>query len=81
MEKIKCVINTISSEVTSKEGDMIVLPSEQGEVGILPRHTSMISELVAGKIKIYCNNEIIEEIEIKSGVAYIKSDQIEIFIS
>ncbi len=81
MTKIKCVINTLSSESESKEGDMIVLPSQQGEIGILPNHAPMISELVAGKIKIYSNNEIIEEIELKSGIAYIKSDQIEIFVS
>lgn len=81
MTKIKCVINTLSSEFVAKEGDMIVLPSEQGEMGILPHHVPMISELVKGKIRIYMKNEVIEEIEIKSGIAYIKSDFVEIFIS
>lgn len=81
MEKIKCIINTVSSEFTSKEGDMIVLPSEQGEIGILPHHIPMISELIEGKIRIYLKDEVIEEIDVKSGVAYIKADQIEIFVS
>jgi F-type H+-transporting ATPase subunit epsilon len=81
MSNIKCIINTPSSQFVSKEGDMIVLPSQEGEIGILFNHMPLISELISGKIKIYNGTEIIEQINIDGGIAYIKPDLIEIFSS
>jgi F-type H+-transporting ATPase subunit epsilon len=81
MNNIKCIINTPLSQFVSKEGDMIVLPSQQGELGILFNHMPLISELTSGKVKIYNGSEVIEEINIEGGIAYIKADVVEIFTS
>lgn len=79
MQKIKCYINTPISETPSQEGDLIVLPGKEGELGVLYDHMPLITELNEGTIKIYNNNLVVQEIEVKSGIAYIKNDKIEIF--
>jgi F0F1-type ATP synthase epsilon subunit len=81
MAQIKCVINTPISEASSKDGDMIVLPGADGELGVLYNHISMIAELTHGKVCVYNNNKLEQEIEIDGGIAYIKKDIIEIFCS
>lgn len=78
---IQCVINTPISEETSKEGDMIILPAVDGEIGVLKGHMNLIVELKEGIIKIYKNKKIIDEINIQNSIAYIKNDGIEILSS
>lgn len=78
---IKCVINTPVSGTASKEGDMIVLPGSEGEIGVLYNHIPMIVELKEGKIRVYNNNKVDQELEIKGGIAHIEREIIEIFCS
>ncbi len=80
MKTITCIISSTKSEVTSKPGDMIVLPGKDGEVGVLHNHIPMVIELNTGKIRIYNNHHIDEEIEVGEGIAYIKNESIEIFV-
>ena len=79
IKKISCTINTPISEYISKEGDMIVLPAQEGEIGVLPLHMQLIAELKEGEIKIYSESQVIETIHTKGGVAYIKENGVEIF--
>ena len=79
MSGIYCSINTPKSSLKSLEGDMIVLPGEQGEIGVLEKHMNLVAELSSGKIKIYKDGEIIQELEVKDSIAYIKGDSIEVF--
>lgn len=79
MSEIRSVINTPSSQYISKAGTMIVLPAQEGQIGVLYNHMPLIVEIKKGKILIYQNQEVIEEIDVNSGIAYIKSDTVEIF--
>jgi len=75
---IYCNIFSPLQHKTSKTGDMILLDSKEGEIGVLEGHMSLIVELKAGKVKILSNKTIIEEIDIKEALAYIKSDKVDI---
>lgn len=50
------------------EIDMVVLPGEDGEVGVMHRHMDMIANLKEGEVRIYKNSKI-EKHEIKGGIA------------
>ncbi len=80
MKTITCIISTSKSEVVSKPGDMIVLPGESGELGVLYNHIPMVVELVAGKIRVYNGGHVDQEIEIGKGIAYIRAETVEIFL-
>jgi F0F1-type ATP synthase epsilon subunit len=75
---IYCNIFSPVQHQTSKTGDMILLNSKEGEIGILEGHMNLIIELKAGKVKILSNKSVIEEIETKEALAYIKSDRVDI---
>lgn len=57
-----------SSIIYDGEVDMVVLPCEDGEVGIMNQHMDMISALKEGEVRIYKNDKI-EKHDIKGGVA------------
>lgn len=78
---IRCSINTPISELTSCEGDMILLPAREGEIGVLKHHMRLIVELVPGEVKIMSNGNIKEKHKINSAIAYIKGDSVEILES
>ncbi|MDX1924411.1 MAG: hypothetical protein SFT91_04245 [Rickettsiaceae bacterium] len=79
--KITCSVNSPISEYVSKQGDMIILPGAEGELGILPNHMSLVAELKSGQITIYDAGQIIEHIDIKGGIAYVKETGVEVFLS
>ena len=73
------MINTPVSHIESMEADMIILPGAKGKIGVLYNHAPSVVELMQGKILIYKDNIICQELDTKSAIAYIKSDGVEVF--
>ena len=65
-------LKLISTSKVEYEGDveMVILPGEDGEFGILPQHMEMIASLKEGEVRVY-NGDKVEKISIKGGVASI----------
>lgn len=78
MDNITCRINNPVSERVSKEGDIIILPGEDGQLGVMYGHMPLAVELKNGKIQVMKNHKIVEELNITRSIAYIKKDLIEI---
>ncbi|MGD1877293.1 MAG: F0F1 ATP synthase subunit epsilon [Kiloniellaceae bacterium] len=53
----------------SEEVDMIEVPGEEGDFGVLPRHAPMISTLRPGVIKVHNGAAITERIFVAGGFA------------
>lgn len=70
-ETQKIHLSFITPEKTVFDGDvsMVVIPGEEGEFGVLPRHMAFVSLLKAGNVKIYQDQEITQTIPITGGVA------------
>ena len=62
--------------VISKKVRMSVLPANEGEVGVLYKHTPLMTILNRGIIKLYNENSISDQIVIDGGVADISEDKI-----
>ena len=63
----------------SKEIKMAVLPGLEGDLGIMFKHTPLMSLLKRGVLKIYDDdNKIIEEIIVDGGVAEVKEKSIKV---
>jgi len=61
--------------------DFIVLPAGLGQLGILKRHTPLLSSLKEGKIKIIRENYTEKEIDVRGGFLEVLPDRVTVLIS
>ncbi len=52
MAKLHLKILTPEKEIYDGEVDEVIVPTESGEIGILPHHTNLMSQMVAGELRI-----------------------------
>lgn len=50
-------IVTPEKEIYNDQVDMVTAPSSEGEIGILPHHANLMSQLIAGELKIKKGNK------------------------
>ncbi|MFH1207027.1 MAG: F0F1 ATP synthase subunit epsilon [Patescibacteria group bacterium] len=74
-DKIKFQITTPERVVFEDEVDEITLPTQQGEIGILPHHIPLVSLLSAGEIRIKKGDEIIF-MAVSGGFIQVKPTQV-----
>tara|TARA_Y100000589_G_C27092413_1_gene604497 strand:- start:396 stop:803 length:408 start_codon:yes stop_codon:yes gene_type:complete len=76
-ELIKINIVTPLELLKSKETRMSVLPGSEGELGIMSRHTPLLTLLDRGIVKLYDeNNSVSDQIAIDGGVADVSEEGI-----
>lgn len=56
MSQLHLKIVTPEKEIYNQEVDMVTLPSEQGELGILPHHADLMTTLAPGELRIKKGN-------------------------
>ncbi|MFA6296059.1 MAG: ATP synthase F1 subunit epsilon [Patescibacteria group bacterium] len=57
MSKLILEIISLEKQVFNNEVDSVILPTEEGEIGILPNHVHLVTSLAPGEIKIKQGNE------------------------
>ena len=62
----------------SAPADFVVLPSFNGEMGVLPGHQSFLVQLGAGEVRVTSNGEV-KHFAISGGFAEIKDDTVSLF--
>ncbi len=61
--------------LTSKPVDMVVVPGEEGDFGVLPGHAPLISTVRPGVISIYKGREVSERIFVAGGFAEVTGER------
>ena len=61
--------------VFSKPVDMVVVPGEEGDFGVLPRHSALISTVRPGVIGIYEGKQLAERIFVAGGFAEVTPER------
>jgi len=71
MAEGKVAFELVSPErlLLSEEVDMVVVPGEEGDFGVLTRHAPMISTLRPGVIKVHDGGAVTEQIFVAGGFA------------
>jgi F-type H+-transporting ATPase subunit epsilon len=59
----------------SRPVDMVVIPGTEGDLGILPRHSKLITGLRGGLVDIYQNNKITDRFFVTGGFAEVTEDR------
>jgi F-type H+-transporting ATPase subunit epsilon len=66
---------TPDGAVFDDEAEMIIVPGEAGEVGVLARHAPLIALLKAGSTRIYRNRETQDVVEFATGPGFFTVEQ------
>ncbi|MDE6629186.1 MAG: ATP synthase F1 subunit epsilon [Muribaculaceae bacterium] len=74
-------LKIISAEKILFEGETtsVTLPGEKGQFTVLPHHASLISTLLAGKIR-YREDQQEHELEIQGGIADVDRDVVSVCV-
>ncbi|MFQ3578450.1 MAG: ATP synthase F1 subunit epsilon, partial [Verrucomicrobiia bacterium] len=75
--KLKVEIVTPEAVAFQGEADMVILPSVDGQVGILPQHVPLITQIVPGELSLTNNNKE-ELLAIGGGFAEVTGFQVSI---
>ncbi len=69
MDKVEFELVSPEKLLLSKGVDMVVVPGEEGDFGVLPRHAPMISAVRPGVIQVYEGNAVTDSIFVAGGFA------------
>ena len=78
MDTIKLSITTPVGNIFSSEVKEVTLPGSEGEFGVLPKHSSLVSLLSAGVIEIVKTNGKKESVAVDWGYAEVSEDSVNI---
>ncbi len=68
-DRVEFELVTPERLVTSRGVDMVVVPGAEGDFGVLPGHTPMISSVRPGIVNVYEGREIVERMFVAGGFA------------
>jgi F-type H+-transporting ATPase subunit epsilon len=77
MSTVEVLVATAEREVYRGEADFLAAPGAAGELGIMPKHTPLLSALTAGELRIHRGEEI-DEVFISGGFIEVQPDKITI---
>lgn len=77
MAEDKVQFELVSPEklIFSEPVDMVVVPGAEGDFGVLPRHSLLISTVRTGVIRIYQGTEVTEQIFIAGGFCEVTEER------
>ena len=67
---------TPDKNLINNEFEMVVVPGEEGDFGVLPNHSNLISQIIPGVLKIYKNNKIDKSFFIYNGFAEVSNNKL-----
>ncbi len=72
---MQVLVATVEREVYRGEAEFLVAPGVAGELGIMPKHTPLISSLAAGELRI-TNGDEVDEVFVSGGFIEVQPDMI-----
>ncbi|XP_011032008.1 PREDICTED: ATP synthase subunit delta', mitochondrial-like [Populus euphratica] len=64
-----------TSELTSKEVDMVIIPATTGQMGVLPGHVPTIAELKPGVLSVHEGNDV-KKYFLSSGFVFVHANSV-----
>jgi len=80
MNQLSVKILTPAGPSFEGESSMVVLSSEDGEMGILPDHISMIFKIAGGLIKLYSGGRVTEELFAFGGFGKVHDNELFVLV-
>ncbi|MDQ7003004.1 MAG: F0F1 ATP synthase subunit epsilon [Ghiorsea sp.] len=77
MSSMEVLVATAEREVYSGQATMLIVPGAEGELGILPKHSPLLSALNAGEL-IITNGDEVDEVFVSGGYMEVQPDKVTI---
>ena len=77
---LKASLITPEKVFFSAESDMVLIPSIDGEMGVLKGHIPMVVKIMPGIVKIFQNNILVKQLVVLSGFAEITATECNILV-
>ncbi len=74
---MQVLVATVEREVYRGEADFLVAPGAAGELGIMPKHSPLISSLASGELRII-HGDSVDEVFVSGGFMEVQPDMITI---
>ena len=74
MSTIRLNIVSAEKELYDGEASLVIAPGEQGELGIKPKHTQLLTRLKPGEIRIVKDGQEEDEIFVSGGFLEVQPD-------
>lgn len=74
-EKVEFELVSPEELLVAEAVEMVVIPGEEGDFGVLPRHAPMLSTVRPGVISIYENNAVRDRIFVAGGFAEVTPER------
>ncbi len=72
---MQVLVATAEREVYRGEAEFLVAPGSAGELGILPKHSPLLSALTTGELRI-TNGENVDEVFVSGGYMEVQPDMV-----
>lgn len=80
MDTIKLSIVTPNGEIFNNDVKSVTLPGKEGEFGVLPSHSSLVSSLTVGVIEILKKDASTEAVAINWGHVKVSEDSVDVLV-
>ena len=80
MDTIKLSIVTPNGQIFDGEVKTVVLPGKDGEFGVLPNHSSLVSSLTVGVIEIEKTDSVKEAVAINWGHVKVTENSVDVLV-
>jgi F-type H+-transporting ATPase subunit epsilon len=80
MNTIRLSIVTPNGEIFNSDVKSVLLPGKEGEFGVLPNHSSLVSSLTVGVIEIEKKDATIEAVVINWGYVKVTEDSVDVLV-
>ncbi len=77
MSSMEVLVATAEREVYSGQATMLIVPGAEGELGILPKHSPLLSALKSGELQI-TNGDEVDEVFVSGGYMEVQPDKVTI---
>ena len=67
---------TPNKNLIADDFDMVVVPGEEGDFGVLPNHSNLISKIRPGILNTYKNNKVDKSFFLYSGFAKVSNNKL-----
>lgn len=79
-KRLKCEIVTPEGLVLDEEAQMVVVPGEVGEIGVLPRHAPIVSHTVIGEIRVKGMDGKMKHLAVGDGFVKMQYDRVMVLV-
>ena len=80
MKKVKCEVVTPEGLVLDEYAQMVVIPGEVGEIGVLPRHAPIVSNTVVGEVRVKGVDGSVKHLAVGNGYAKMQYDRVMLLV-